>query len=205
MKIYLARHGQTAWNAEQRWQGTTDIPLNEDGLAQAAKLAEKMTIYPIQKIYSSPLQRAAVTAQAVAGKFGLSIAYEKELEEIRLGEWEGHTTVEVLAKYGEKFAIWEENHDVQIGLGVESNYELQQRAWAAFDAICKKETTDTLIVSHGAWINRLLCKLLHIPLQHRMSFHMSNVGLSIVNCQKDGDLRKYTVVTVNDESHLAGT
>lgn len=202
MKIYLVRHGQTAWNAAKRWQGTTDIPLDETGLEQAAKLAQKMTQYPIQAIYSSPLQRAAATAQAVAEKFTLPVIYNQELEEIRLGEWEGHTSEEIIAKHGSKFSIWETNHEEQIGHGVETNHDLQQRAWAAFDTICTQETADTLIVSHGAWINRLLCKLLHISLQHRMSFTMSNVGLSIVVCKKTNGLRGYTVLTVNDASHL---
>ena len=202
MKIYLARHGQTEWNVAKRWQGTTDIPLDESGRAQAAKLAQKRIQYPIQAIYSSPLQRAAATAKAVAEKFNLPITYDKELEEVRLGEWEGHTLEEILAKHGSKFSVWETKCEEQIGLGVESNHGLQQRAWAAFDAICQKETTDTLIVSHGAWINRLLCKLLYIPLQHRMNFTMSNVGLSIVTCKKRDNLREYTVLTVNDESHL---
>jgi len=201
MKVYLARHGQTAWNVAQRWQGITDIPLDDVGIAQAAKLAKKMTHYPIQAIYSSPLQRAAVTAQAVAEKLQLSITYNKELEEIRLGEWEGFTSAEIIEKHSDKFSIWEQSQDGQIGLGVESNCDLQQRAWTAFDAICQKETADTLIVSHGAWINRLLCKILCIPLQHRMNFSMSNVGLSIVNCKKEDGLRTYTVLTVNDESH----
>jgi len=202
MKIYLARHGQTEWNVAKRWQGTTDIPLDQFGIAQAAKLAQKMTQYPIQAIHSSPLQRAAVTAQAVAEKLNLPITYNKELEEIRLGEWEGHTSEEIIAKHGSKFSIWEEKCEEQIGLGVENNYDLQQRAWAAFEHICQKETADTLIVTHGAWINRLLCKLLHIPLQYRMNFSMSNVGLSIITCEKDDNLRKYSVLTVNDESHL---
>jgi len=202
MTIYLARHGQTAWNVAKRWQGVTDIPLDEFGIAQAAKLAQKMAQYPVQKIYASPLQRAAVTAQAVANKLNLPISYEKELEEIRLGEWEGSTSDEIIAKHGDKFSIWETQHEEQIGLGVESNHDLQQRAWCTFDTICQAETQNTLIVSHGAWINRLLCKLLHIPLQHRMSFHMSNVGLSIVMCQKIGNNREYQVLTVNDESHL---
>jgi len=202
MKIYLVRHGQTAWNVAERWQGVTDIPLDKAGVAQAAKLSRKMAQYPIQAIYSSPLQRAAVTAQAVAEKLNLSITYDKNLEEIRLGEWEGFTSAEIMEKHAEKFAIWENSHEGPIGLGVESNYDIQQRAWATFDAICQKEMSDTLIVTHGAWINRLLCKILHIPLQHRMGFRMSNVGISIINCEKENNLRKYTVLTFNDDSHL---
>jgi len=201
MKIYLVRHGQTAWNVAGRWQGTTDIPLDETGLAQAAKLAQKMTQYKIEKIYSSPLVRAKVTAQAVADKFNLPITYERELEEIRLGPIEGLTHAEIAENHADMFKLWETTHDADIA-GVESNNSLQKRAFDTFDAICEKEDTDILVVTHGAWINRLICKLLHIPLEHRMRWHTSNVGLSIVNCIKKDNVREYTVVTVNDESHL---
>lgn len=203
MKIYLIRHGQTEWNVAQRWQGTTDIALDEIGVIQAEKVAKKMTQYQLQAIYSSPLQRAAATAQAINQNFNLPITYIKDLEEIRLGEWEGWTTSEVLEKHADKFNTWETNHEAQIGLGVETNYELQQRAWTAFDAIAQKEVGDTLIVTHGAWIHRLMCKLLGVPLQQRMNIaYLANVGISIVNCEKEGDLRKYSVSTLNDASHL---
>jgi len=202
MKIYLVRHGQTEWNALGRWQGTTDIELDDIGLDQAAKIAQKMTQYPVQAIYASPLKRAAKTAEVIATEKNLPIIYNRELEEIRLGELEGLTYEEIVEKHADKFSIWENSTEEQTDLGVETNFELQRRAWAAFDEICQKENGDTLIVSHGAWINRLLCKLLHIPVQHRMTLGMNNVGLSIVECKKDGDQCKYTVLTVNDFSHL---
>jgi len=202
MRIYLVRHGQTEWNAVGRWQGTIDIALDETGLQQAAKLAEKMTQYPLSAIYSSPLKRAAITAQGVAMQKNLPITYVKALEEIRLGKLEGLTYEEIVEKHADKFDIWENSTEEQTDLGIETNFELQRRAWAAFEEICQNENGDVLIVSHGAWINRLMCKLLHIPVQHRMLLDVSNVGLSIVECNKAGNERKYKVLTVNDFSHL---
>jgi len=200
MKIYLARHGQTDWNVAARWQGSTDIPLNETGLKQAELLAAKMAIYPIKAIYSSPLLRAAKTAAAVALKFNLPVNYRQDLEEMRLGEWEGLTHAELLLNHKENFALWDKDPEHIVSPNIESHVQMQNRAFAAFEAICQTETEDTLIVSHGAWINRLICRLLSLPIASRMNIFTSNVGLTIVDCNKDTD--KYTVLTLNDFSHL---
>jgi len=202
MKIFLVRHGQTAWNVAGRWQGSTDIPLDEIGQQQAQRLAEKMATYKLNAIYSSPLQRAAATAQGVADKFSLPIIFRRDLEEIRLGEWEGHTVQEIIAKHPCHYDKWENHPQEKFDPNIETHYELQQRAWKAFDEICQIETGNTLIVTHGAWINRLICKLTDTPLQYRMDFPVSNVGINIVKCIKDGDIRNYDVLTLNDISHL---
>lgn len=203
MNIFIVRHGRTIWNTTRRWQGSKDIPLDEVGLEQAHKLAEKLMTYPIHKIYSSPLQRTAATAQAVGEKLNLPIIYRDDLKEICLGEWEGNTFTEINEKYANAFMEWETNPHAQVGFGVENNYDLQQRAWLAFDSICRLEDEDTLIVSHGAWINRLMCKLLHIPMEHRSNFELLNTGISIIKCKKEVETHKHTIITLNDVSHLS--
>jgi len=202
MKIYLVRHGQTAWNAAGRWQGATDIPLDEVGQNQAQRLAEKMATYNLNAIYSSPLQRAAATAQGVADRSSLPINFRQDLEEIRLGEWEGHTAQEIMSKHPHNYDKWENYPQEKFDPNIETHYELQQRAWKAFDEICQAETGNTLIVTHGAWINRLLCKLTDTPLQYRMDFPVANVGITTIECIKDHDTRNYDVITHNDTSHL---
>jgi len=200
MKIYLARHGQTDWNVAMRWQGSTDIPLNETGLKQAELLAQKMAIYPIKSIYSSPLLRAAKTADTVAKKFNIPVMYSKDLEEMRLGEWEGLTHAELLVNHKENFEQWDKDPEFIASPNIESHMGMQTRAFAAFESICHAENEDTLIVSHGAWINRLICKLLNLPIASRMNIFTSNVGLTIVDCNKETS--KYTILTLNDFSHL---
>lgn len=201
MRVYIARHGQTAWNKIGRWQGNQDVFLDETGIAQANLLAEKLQIYQINKIYSSPLRRAALTAEIIGEKITADIVYREALKEIRLGEWEGFTTEEIVSKHGGLFGEWERNPAAQVGLGVENNLDLQRRAYGAFLDICDQETEDFLIVAHGAWTRCLMCKLLHIPLESRFSFDVGNTGVNVVECQKDGETR-FSVITLNDMSHL---
>ena len=88
MKLYIARHGETAWNAENKICGRTDIPLNERGIEQAKQLAEKMAGVPIDLIIASPLLRARQTAAAVAEKRGLPIRIDERLIEQNFGIYE---------------------------------------------------------------------------------------------------------------------
>ena len=202
MQVFLARHGQTTWNTEGRWQGSNDIPLDETGIRQAELLAAKLQFYNIEAIYSSPLVRASVTAQHAAKKFGLPVIFHEDLREICLGDWEGLTFYEISRKYPKEFQDWEQNADAEVGMGVESNISVQDRAYAALAEICETEKRNTLILTHGGWLNRLLCRLLQIPMEHRMGVRIDNTGLSIVECNFTEDGMGFKVVTVNDYSHL---
>ena len=198
----MARHGQTQWNVDGRWQGSTDIPLDGEGVLQAEKLAKKLAGYPICTIYSSPLSRAAATAQACAKRLGLGITYRDDLKEIRLGKLEGLNFSEMAKKYPKELAHWESDDKAQVGMGVESNFDAQERAMAALLEICETEKKDTLVVSHGGLITRLMCRLLHIPLKNRMCFSIQNTSLSIIECVFATDMPRFQVVTLNDFSHL---
>ena len=88
MKLYLARHGQTDWNAEDKAQGQTDVPLNATGVKQAEELREKLKAYDFDICYASPLKRAAQTAEiAVDGR--AQIIFEEDLKERSFGQLEG--------------------------------------------------------------------------------------------------------------------
>lgn len=89
MKLYVARHGQTQWNVENKVCGVTDVPLTEVGMAQAKALAAEAAKYPIDVIIASPLIRARQTAQAVADALGLPITVDDRLHEQRYGIFEG--------------------------------------------------------------------------------------------------------------------
>lgn len=89
MRLYVARHGQTQWNAENKICGTTDLPLNELGWAQAAELAEKCGAYQIDLIVSSTMLRARQTAGVVAEKYNLPVITDPRLVEQNYGIYEG--------------------------------------------------------------------------------------------------------------------
>jgi broad specificity phosphatase PhoE len=99
--ILLARHGQTDWNRDRRFQGHADPPLNEAGRDQARALGEQLAGVPLRAIYSSDLRRAAETASLVAGSMGLEPVALPELREIDVGEWSGLTFSEIEDRYPE--------------------------------------------------------------------------------------------------------
>lgn len=97
--ILLARHGETDWNREGRWQGWADPPLNETGRAQARALADELRSTPFDAVYSSDLKRAHETAEIVAAPHGVPVVVDPELREIDIGSWSGLTRPEIDARF----------------------------------------------------------------------------------------------------------
>jgi probable phosphoglycerate mutase len=93
--ILLARHGETDWNRDHRWQGQADPPLNDAGRAQSHALARALAAEPPAAIYSSDLSRARETAEIVAATFAVPLALDPRLREVDVGEWSGLTMAEV--------------------------------------------------------------------------------------------------------------
>jgi broad specificity phosphatase PhoE len=101
--ILLARHGETDWNREHRWQGHADPPLNDRGRAQAGELARRLVRIRLDAVYSSDLARARETAEIVAAPTGLSVFVDPALREIDVGEWQGLTTPEIETAFADGY------------------------------------------------------------------------------------------------------
>ena len=97
--IVLARHGETDWNHERRFQGHADIPLNDAGRRQARELAEILSAHDFGAVYTSPLRRASETAAIVADRLGLEAKELEALREIDVGDWQGLTVDEVRERF----------------------------------------------------------------------------------------------------------
>jgi broad specificity phosphatase PhoE len=97
--ILLARHGETDWNRDRRWQGHSDMPLNEAGRDQARALADELAGERIDAVYSSDLVRAHETARIVAERRGLDVTAVPDLREVNVGSWEGLSDEEVRRRY----------------------------------------------------------------------------------------------------------
>jgi glucosyl-3-phosphoglycerate phosphatase len=102
----LWRHGQTIWNAENRFQGQTDIPLDETGEAQAERAARLLAALRPDVIVSSDLRRAAGTAAPLARITGLPVTIDKDLRERSGGVWEGLSDIEIRTRYPVEHASW---------------------------------------------------------------------------------------------------
>lgn len=145
MKIYSTRHGQTEYNRLDLILGTTDLPLNETGEAQARELAEEVArLGDVDVIIVSPLLRAQTTARAVAERCGLDIVTDERLREWDYGEFEGKS------RYTAGFAETKLDFGVRMGRTGESVLQLAHRVYAALDDIIAEYSgKNVLIVSHG--------------------------------------------------------
>ncbi|MEV4803693.1 histidine phosphatase family protein [Nonomuraea sp. NPDC049421] len=159
-RIVCLRHGQTLWNVEQRFQGHSDIPLDETGVAQAARAASLLASLRPTMIVSSDLQRANDTALALGRIVGLDVAIDKDFRERGGGQWEGLTREEIAARWPEEYAAWEAP-DGEPVTDVASRVAGAMRRWAA-----RLDDDGLLVVaSHGAALRLGICELLGLPEQ----------------------------------------
>ena len=149
--ILLARHGETDWNSERRWQGHADRPLNEVGRAQAHELAEAVVDRGISAIYASDLLRARQTADIAGSRLELDVLADRELREVDVGEWSGLSIDEAETRFPAGFRRWQQGlHGWQEG---ESYEEMGQRVIRAVLAIAERHPDETvLVVTHGGSI-----------------------------------------------------
>lgn len=127
-KIVLMRHGQTVWNVQGRFQGTTDVPLDSVGVQQAASAARLLAALRPTAIVSSPMQRAADTAQALADATGLTVTCDSDLIERGGGAWEGLTGDEIRTRYPDEHATWQPP-------GGETEEQVAKRFSAALESV----------------------------------------------------------------------
>jgi probable phosphoglycerate mutase len=166
-RVLLLRHGRTAYNAEARFQGQTDIPLDEVGLAQAKQVAETLATElagETVRIVSSDLSRAAQTADAVAARLGVEVTRDPRLREIYAGEWEGLLREQIIALRPDDYEAWRlGDPDVRIG-GGESRVDAGVRAAAAIREADQTMDGGTLVcVSHGGALRAGMFLLLGTP------------------------------------------
>lgn len=162
MRLILLRHGRTAWNAERRFQGQADPPLDEVGRAQAYEVAALVAALRPQVLVSSDLQRAAQTAVPLGEVTGLPVLVEPRLRERSLGHWEGLTRDEVADRFPDEYADWVAGRDVS-RRGGETREQVASRALAAFAALPEVQTA--VFVTHSATAMALCNCLLAISQQ----------------------------------------
>jgi broad specificity phosphatase PhoE len=161
----LVRHGQTDWNLEGRYQGQSDIPLNEVGRAQAYTLARQLKEQSFTAVYSSDLKRAIETGVIIAKALGMSVTIDSRLREINQGEWEGQLVEVIKARYVE---LWQQRSVDPAGVrppGGETVGEVAHRVYKALDDIAHLHPNgNVLITSHGLALATIICKDKKIPI-----------------------------------------
>jgi len=203
MRILLARHGETPWNAEGRYQGQIDIPLSPVGEGQARALGARLADVRIDRAIASPLTRARTTAEFALGDARKAqLATDAGLLEIAHGEWEGLLASEIRERDPDRLRDWREAPEtVQMpGAGGESLQQVLDRAWPAFErATAGLGDDDTLlIVAHDAVNRVLLCRILGIPLSKLWGFRQAPATLNLL---AGPDAGRMEVVRLNDCAH----
>ena len=163
--LWLVRHGQTDWNVEARYQGQTDVPLNAAGVGQAQSLAAELTGMHFDAVYSSPLQRARLTAEIIAAGLFLPVQTDERLLEIHQGQWEGEIYYDLLVRFPDEMrARREDPYRFRPPEG-ESAAEVAARAAKAADDIYRLYRHGrVLVVSHALTLAALYCLAKQIPL-----------------------------------------
>jgi broad specificity phosphatase PhoE len=160
--LLLARHGETDWNRENRFQGRADPPLNEAGREQARELAARLAREPLAAVFTSPLQRAAETADIVAAKRGLRVLAESGLLEIDVGSWSGLTRAEIEQRFPDGYRRW-----LELASGWddgESYEELGQRVVPTLIRIgAAHDGVPVLVVTHSGPIRAAVAAAEGIP------------------------------------------
>ncbi|OEV02725.1 histidine phosphatase family protein [Streptomyces oceani] len=160
-KVVLWRHGQTAWNLERRFQGTTDIELTEGGVAQARRSARLLAALRPDAIVASDLLRTRETAAELAAVTGLEVSHDENLRETYAGAWQGLTHDEIVERYAEQYAAWKRGEPVRRG-GGELETEVADRAAPVIERNVEKLPEDgtLVVVAHGGTIRTSIGRLL---------------------------------------------
>jgi broad specificity phosphatase PhoE len=153
--LIIARHGQTNWNIEERFQGQLDVTLNVTGRHQAGCLRKHLAGTTFDTVYSSPLRRSAETARIIAGQ--LPIIFDGKLAEIHHGSWQGETKQEIAVRWPDQWSQWQDEPQRFVPSGGETAAQVRSRVEEFLGTI---QGTTILCVSHGVVIQTFLSILL---------------------------------------------
>lgn len=201
LNLYITRHGETKWNTEGRLQGWLNSPLTEKGIRQGQQLHQAVKMYDIQKIYSSPSERALKTAISAKGKLDVEIELMDELKEMNMGQWEGKTLEQIKEREPENFEnYWLRPHLFVKNTG-ENFDEMLARTRKALDRIVKENPAgNVLIVTHGVTLKALMS---HFSSEGFIKFWTKPVveqaSISMVRVE---DLDKGEILLYGDTRHF---
>ncbi len=204
--LTLVRHGQTAWNVERRFQGQMDVPLSDEGLRQAERVAGWLARLPVQfeAIYSSDLSRAADTTRIIARELGIEPAYSDALRELQAGDWQGMTVADVEERFPGQLRLWREDVTGFTIPGGEGIPALQKRISDYVSELLRLHTGNAIIVvSHGAALSAYLAAANGWDLQETWDSRrarMSNTGVTLLAFPQNGGLPR--TLLFNSIEHL---
>ena len=198
-RIIAIRHGETAWNVDTRIQGHLDIPLHDTGLWQARQLARALADEPVAAIYTSDLQRARATAQALADTTGAPLTPEPDLRERSFGRFQGRTFAQIEAELPEDALRWRKRDPHYAPEGGESLVTLRERIARTVTALAQQHVgAQVVMVAHGGVLDVLYRLATRQELQAPRTWQLANAAINRLLWTPDG----LTLVGWADTQHL---
>ena len=201
MRILLARHGETPWNAEGRYQGQIDIPLSPVGEGQANALGQRLKDVRIDRAVASSRSRAQLTARLALGDARADMLQtDADLQEIAHGEWEGLLASEIQQKDPARLLAWREEPENVLMPGGESLRQVLDRSWRGLARATEGlgEDDTLLVVAHDAVNRVLLCRILGLPIARLWTFRQAPTTLNLL---EGPSVEQLEVVRLNDCAH----
>ena len=201
-RLLLVRHGATTLSAEDRFAGSTDVPLSDEGRHQAARLAERLSDDHIAAVYCSPMRRTIETAAIIADPHALAPVTRPGLREIDHGHWEGLTRGEVEQRYRDEYTRWEQDPFTVAPAGGECGVDVMARALPVVRAIVEAHPDQNiLVVSHKATIRLVISSLLGFDARgYRDRLDQAPACLNVLDFK---DPVRARLMVFNDVSHYA--
>ena len=200
--LYLIRHGATPANESRPriLQGSgVDESLSQTGQKQAELVAEYLSAFPIDAIFSSPLKRAGETAQAIAARHGLTVATVEEIREVNVGRWERMDWASIEREFPEQYQLYVQDPATYGYFGGECTKEVVARTSPAFDELLRANVGRTIAVVAHSVVNRTwLTTLLGLDLNESTSVPQDNCCINVI--EHDG--QRTRLVTLNSTLHM---
>lgn len=202
-RIFLVRHGATTLTAEDRFAGSSNVHLSEEGVQQVTSLAQRLSTEKIDAVYCSSLDRTIETATILATPHKLTVQPEDGLREIDYGRWESLRRSEIEADYGDEYTAWQEDPFTIAPEGGESGVNVLNRALPVMRRIVvENRHKNVLVVAHKGVNRILISSLLGFDVRgYRDRLDQSPAGLSILDFMGDVHAR---LRLLNDVSHYEG-
>ena len=198
-KVYLVRHGQTAWNVGEIFRGRADIPLDETGKQEVHLAGEALKDETLHAVYSSPLSRSIETAENIAKFHNIPVTPFDPIIDISYGKWEGLENQEVKKKYPELHALWQrEPHKIKFP-GGESLDEVRFRTMKGLeDLLAKHKNENFVLVAHRVPNKVICCALLGLDNSHFWRIQQDTASTNLF-IYRDG---QWVIAFLNDTSYL---
>jgi alpha-ribazole phosphatase len=204
-RFFLARHGETIWNRERKYQGQSDVPLTDEGRIQARSLSERLKDEKIDVIYASDLGRTIETAEIIAEHHGQKVVPDPLMRELSFGIWEGMTYDEIMQKWPQEYKGWQADPYNEKPPEGETLSELCERVSKFLMKAAQDHPEGRILaVSHAGPIRAILSVLLNLKEEFFWKFKIGNTSLTIIEYDGLKQLSESDafIVTVNDEYHL---